>query len=192
MHVITCQHRDPVDVSDKEEQAEGGENLREPLLETRRSCVIPPTEVRRSSNLRRARHRDIILPRVCRRWLFSVRDVCTVFFLSFEARFHATSTMETLDVVVVFSRQVCRLAQLQDIDLLNYLIMLLPCRYKQLFGNVTCVFHRLMDTFMHSLDIGYGTVSIMELESIAPSSAERSCIKFRSRNNSVVCECIRV
>lgn len=122
MHVITCQHRDPVDVSDKEEQAEeGGENLREPLLETRRSCVIPPTELRRSPIYDVLAIATPSFPGFVVAGYFCQHG----FFLSFEARFHAT--METLldVVVVVFSRQVSQtgtVARYRSIKLFDYAV----------------------------------------------------------------------
>lgn len=151
----------------------------ENLLETRRSCMIPPTEGRRSPIY------DVFATTT---WSFSslsslvffvrVRDGFSFFFFFRverslnEAAFTPNASPPTPSSVVddgnivVFNGQVRWLAQLEDIDLLNYLIMLLPCRYKQLFGNVTCVFHRLMDTFMHSLDIGYDLDYGIKIESI--------------------------
>lgn len=172
----------------------------ENLLETRRSCMIPPTEGRRSPIY------DMLATTT---WSFSslsslaffvrVRDGFSFFFFFFrverslnEAAFTPNASPLTPSVVddgniVVFNGQVRWLAQLEDIDLLNYLIMLLPCRYKQLFGNVTCVFHRLMDTFMHSLDIGYDLdygIKIESIEYILPCILPRGDLVQISKNNS--------
>lgn len=170
----------------------------ENLLETRRSCMIPPTEGRRSPIY------DMLATTT---WSFSslsslaffvrVRDGFSFFFFFSRwaffkrGRFHAKRfppyPMVDDGNIVVFNGQVRWLAQLEDIDLLNYLIMLLPCRYKQLFGNVTCVFHRLMDTFMHSLDIGYDLdygIKIESIEYILPCILPRGDLVQISKNNS--------
>lgn len=172
----------------------------ENLLETRRSCMIPPTEGRRSPIY------DVLATTT---WSFSslsslaffvrVRDGFSFFFFFFrverslnEAAFTPNASPLIPSVVddgniVVLNGQVRWLAQLEDIDLLNYLIMLLPCRYKQLFGNVTCVFHRLMDTFMHSLDIGYDLdygIKIESIEYILPCILPRGDLVQISKNNS--------
>lgn len=170
----------------------------ENLLETRRSCMIPPTEGRRSPIY------DVLATTT---WSFSslsslaffvrVRDGFSFFFFFFSrraffkrGRFHAKRfppyPMVDDGNIVVLNGQVRWLAQLEDIDLLNYLIMLLPCRYKQLFGNVTCVFHRLMDTFMHSLDIGYDLdygIKIESIEYILPCILPRGDLVQISKNN---------
>lgn len=188
----------PVDVSDKE-QAEGGENLREPPRDT--SILYDPTDRGTTfSNLRRARHDDMIFLEFVVAGFFCQGSWWFFFFLFFfrverslnEAAFTPNASPLTPSVVddgniVVFNGQVRWLAQLEDIDLLNYLIMLLPCRYKQLFGNVTCVFHRLMDTFMHSLDIGYDLdygIKIESIEYILPCILPRGDLVQISKNNS--------